>query len=340
MPRITIAYGLEIRFGSRTSSYSHGEAGSMKQARVIVLFIFLVTIWGAGFVAVKAGLASIPPVLFAVFRFGIGAAIMLGYTVLLTDYRYPVGRRDWLAVGANGLFMFTIYPIALFLGQQYVPGSIAAVVSALIPLLTPGLTLALLPNEHLRFRDFLGVLLGFVGAVLVVHPSPSNFLGARTYGLALLVLSALMFALGGVVVKRIQAPLPSETLVAWSMGIGVIPLVAASILRGESSMFSIEWTGEAIFATMFLGVIVTGVGYFVYFELLDHLTPLEVNVSGYLMPVTAAITGWLWLDETITPVTMAGFLVIFIGFYLMKTDELKRELAKIRPADMEAVPDD
>lgn len=312
----------------------------MKQSRVIVLFVFLVTIWGAGFVAVKAGLSTIPPVLYAVFRFGIGAVIMLGYTVMLTDYQYPVGRRDWLAVGANGLLMFTIYPIALFLGQQYVSGAIAAVVSALIPLLTPGLTLALLPSERLRARDLFGVTLGFAGAVLVVHPSPSNLFGARTYGLALLVLSALMFALGGVVVKRIQAPLPSETLVAWSMGIGVLPLIAVSAVRGERSITSIQWTGEAIFATLFLGVIVTGVGYFVYFELLDHLSPLEVNVGGYLMPVTAAITGWLWLDETISLVTMVGFLVIFIGFYLMKADELKREIAKIRTADVEPVTDD
>lgn len=312
----------------------------MRQSRVLFLFVFLVTIWGAGFVAVKAGLSTIPPVLYAVFRFGIGAAIMLGYTVLLTDYRYPVSRRDWLAVGANGLFMFTLYPIALFLGQQFVAGAIAAVVSALIPLLTPGLTMALLPSERLQTRDLFGVILGFVGAVLVVHPSPSNLFGSRTYGLVLLLLSALTFALSGVIVKRIQAPLPSETLVAWSMSIGVFPLFAVSIFRREGSVSSIQWTGEAIFATLFLGVIVTGVGYFVYFELLDHLSPIEVNVAGYLMPVTAAFTGWLWLDETITLVTMVGFLVIFIGFYLMKTDELKREIAKIRMANVEAVTDD
>lgn len=312
----------------------------MKQSRVIALFVFLVVIWGAGFVAVKAGLSTIPPVLYAVFRFGIGAVIMLGYTVLLSEYRYPVGRRDWLAVGANALFMFTIYPIALFLGQQYVTASIAAVVSALIPLLTPGLTLALLPSERLRARDLLGVVLGFVGAVLVVHPSPSNLFGARTYGLALLVLSALVFALGGVVVKRIQPPLPSETLVAWSMGLGTFPLVAASVLRGERSVFTIQWTGEAIFATLFLGVVVTGIGYFVYFELLDQLTPLEVNLAGYLMPVTAAITGWFWLNETITVITVAGFVVIFIGFYLMKADEVKTEIAKLRTARSRSVTDD
>lgn len=312
----------------------------MRQSRVLFLFVFLVTIWGAGFVAVKAGLSTIPPVLYAVFRFGIGAAIMLGYTVLLTDYQYPVGRRDWLAVGANGLFMFTIYPITLFLGQQYVSGAIAAVVSALIPLLTPALALALLPSERLRPREIIGVTLGFVGAVLVVHPSPSNLFGSRTYGLVLLVLSALMFALSGVVVKRIQAPLPSETLVAWSMGIGVIPLIAVSVFREEASISTIQWTGEVIFATLFLGIIVTGVGYFVYFELLDYLSPIEVNVAGYLMPVTAAITGWLWLDETITLVTMVGFLVIFIGFYLMKTDELRHEISKIRTEGVEVATDD
>lgn len=312
----------------------------MRQSRIIFLFVFLVTIWGAGFVAVKAGLSTIPPIIYAVFRFGIGAVIMLGYTILISDYQYPIGRLDWLAVATNGLFMFTIYPIALFLGQQYVPGAIAAVVSALIPLLTPGLTLALLPSENLRIRDLFGVALGFVGAVLVVNPSPSNLLSARTYGLALLLLSAIAFALGGVLVKRIEAPLPSETLVAWSMAIGVLPIFAVSVLMKERSISTIQWTGEAVFATLFLGVVVTGVGYFVYFELLDHLSPLEVNVSGYLMPITAAITGWIWLGETITIVTISGFIVIFVGFYLMRADELKREFAKRRTRLYEQGADD
>lgn len=312
----------------------------MNRPRLLLLFVFLVIIWGAGFVAVKAGLSTIPPVVFAVFRFGIGAVIMLGYTVLLTSYPYPTGRRDLIAIAANGLFMFTIYPLALFLGQQYVSGSIASVVSALVPLLTAALTLIILPSEHPSARDLVGVALGFVGAVLVVHPSPTNILGSRTLGLALLVLAALMFALGGVVVKRLQAPLPSETLVAWSMGLGVLPLIAVSFVRGELSISSIQWTNEAIIATLYLGIIVTGIGYLVYFKLLTHLSPLEVNVSGYLMPVTAAITGWLWLDETITVVTMSGFLVIFVGFYLMKGDELKGEIAKRRTANVESLVDD
>lgn len=312
----------------------------MKQSHVLGLFVYIAVFWGAGFVAVKAGLSAIPPILYAVFRFGIGAIIMLGYTLLISEYRFPTGRHDWLAVGANALFMFTIYPIALYLGQQYVAGAIAAVVSALIPLLTPGLTFALLPSERLRARAVLGIILGFVGAVLVVHPSPANLFSSRTYGLVLLALAAIMFALGGVVVERIQPSLPSETLVAWSMGIGTLPLIAISVFRGERSVFTIQWTGEVIFATLFLGVIVTGVGYFVYFELINQLSPIEANLAGYLMPVTAAVTGWFWLNETISLVTIGGFVVIFLGFSLLKIEELRSEIAKMRTKRFRSVTDD
>lgn len=299
-----------------------GTAAEMTQARVIGLFGFLTIVWGLGFVAVKAGLGTLPPVAFAVLRFVIGAGIMTIYVFLVSDYRIPLNRKDWLAVLASALLMFTVYPIALYLGQQYVSSAIASVVSALIPLFTPALALALLNNTAVTLRDVAGVALGFVGTLLVIDPSTAAMDGTRLTGLVLLITAAAVFALGGVTVKRIQPTLPNETLVAWSMALGSIGLMTASVARNEPSILTIDWTAEAVIATVFLGVVVTAFGYFVYFELLDHLSPVEVNLAGYLMPAAAAVGGFLWLNETITYVTITGFVVIFIGFYTMKTHEL------------------
>lgn len=292
------------------------------------LFAFLVVVWGGSFIAVKVGIETIPPIQLAVFRYGIGAVIMLSYVLLLKKYRYPVNRRDWSAVGICGLFLFTLYPISLHIGQQFVEGNIASVVAALIPVFTPGIALALIPSERLHMREILGIILGFFGAVLVVQPSLTSVFDSRMHGFLLLICSSTVFAFGGVMVKRIQAPLPSVTLVAWSAGMGVPLLILYSHLRGELPVTAIQWNFDAVVATLFLGVAVTGIGYFVYFELIEEMSPTYVNLSGYLMPVSAAVVGWIWLHESITLMTIVGFIVIFLGFYLIRTKELRQEFAR------------
>jgi len=56
----------------------------------------------------------------------------------------------------------------------------------------------------------------------------------------------------------------------------------------------------------------------IYFDLLDRLGPIEINLVSYVAPVFAAVSGWLFLNEAITSNTVAGFLIICVGFALVK----------------------
>jgi drug/metabolite transporter (DMT)-like permease len=77
-------------------------------------------------------------------------------------------------------------------------------------------------------------------------------------------------------------------------------------------------------------VVASALGFLVYFDLLDRLGPIEINLVSYAAPVVAAITGLVFLDETPTLLTVAGFLLVFAGFGLLERRALWDELRRLR----------
>ena len=84
---------------------------------------------------------------------------------------------------------------------------------------------------------------------------------------------------------------------------------------------------EALSAILYLAVFASAIGYFIYFDLLDRLGAIEINLVSYAAPVFAAVSGWLVLDETLDLLSVVGFFGIFGGFLLLKRDAIREELS-------------
>lgn len=107
------------------------------------------------------------------------------------------------------------------------------------------------------------------------------------------------------------------------LGAAVMHAVSAAI--GER-LTDVVLTTEALGALAYLSLAASGLGFLIYFDLLDRLGPIQINLVSYVAPVFAAITGFLWLGERVTPATGAGFLLIVVGFVLVKREALAEEL--------------
>lgn len=80
----------------------------------------------------------------------------------------------------------------------------------------------------------------------------------------------------------------------------------------------ITWSSEGIVALLSLGVVPSVLGYLVFIDRLNRLGPVEVNLVSFANLVFAAIIGRLILGERLAPVTVAGFVVVWAGFSLLK----------------------
>ncbi|MFB6302580.1 MAG: DMT family transporter [Haloferacaceae archaeon] len=297
--------------------------------RNATLFVALAVAWGSAFTAIKAGLAFFPPVLFAAFRYDLAGVLMLGYAAYATDRWRPRARKEWLLVGVGGTLMIAAYHAFLFVGEQGTTSAAAAVVVALSPVLTTAFARALLPDERLTAVGTVGLLVGFVGVGVLSNPDPGDLVTARTVSLGLVLLAAASFALGSVLTRRIDAALPIETMEAWSMLLGAVVMHGASAALAES-VGDVRWTTDAVLALAYLVVVASAGGFLIYFDLLDRLGPIEINLVSYAAPVAAAVTGLLLLGEEPTVATGVGFLLVLLGFVLVKRTAIRHELVRFR----------
>jgi drug/metabolite transporter (DMT)-like permease len=307
-------------------------ATSNVRYRNLLLFCLLAAFWGSAFMAIKAGLGTPDapayfydaPVLFAAARYDVAGVIMLGYGAWATDRWRPRGLPEWLLVAVGAVFLIAGYHSLLFLGERGTTSAAAAVIVSLSPVLTTAFARAFLPEERLTVLGLVGMVLGLLGVAVLSRPDPANLVGSRFE--AMVFGAALSFAFGSVITQRVETELPIETMEAWSMlgGAALMHLLSAGL--GES-VDGAPPPAEAA-ALGYLAVVASAAGFLIYFDLLDRLGPIEINLVSYVAPVFAALAGFLVLGEVIDLPTVAGFLVIVVGFVLIKRRAVREELAR------------
>lgn len=300
--------------------------------RDVGLFVLLSVLWGSSFVAIKAGLEYIPPVLFASLRYDVAGVLLLVYAALATDRWLPRSRDDWVEVLVAAVLVIAAYNAFLFVGEQGVTSGVAAILVATSPILTTGFSRLLLPGNKLTPLGVAGLACGFVGVVLVAVPDPGSVAVEDLVAPALVFLAAVSVALGSVVIERTDSDIGTEGAVAWSFVLGAVGMHATSAALPTESVGKLEVTVEAVVALVYLAVLASVVGYVIYFRLLDRLGAVDINLVSYVAPVVAAIAGWFFLGETLEPLTVVGFAVIALGFGLLKRHALAERSRTLRRA--------
>ncbi|MEF8791100.1 MAG: EamA family transporter [Haloarculaceae archaeon] len=298
----------------------------MRRLLAVAPFVLLAVLWGFSFPAISVGLRSLPPVLFAAFRYDVAAVLLLAYAAVRTEAWWPTRRSDRLAVVAGGVFLVAGNGL-LFVGQRTVPSGVAAIMQSLVPIATSLWALVLLPEERVTPAGAVGILLGLLGVALIVRPDPTDLLGSSV-GRLLILAQVASVALGGVLIQRARPTLDRAALSGWSMGLGGLLLHATSAAVGEPFVLPADRLGVA--AVLYLGVFATALAFFVYFSLLERRGALETSLIAYLVPVVATVAGVVLLDESITALTLVGFGVVATGFLVLKRRAVAGLLARPR----------
>ncbi|NUB92117.1 EamA family transporter [Haloterrigena sp. SYSU A121-1] len=290
--------------------------------REAVLFSMLALCWGTSFVAIEVGLEHVPPLLFAGLRYAVAGAIVFGYATVVTDRTRPRSRAEWLAVSVAGVFVIALYHGLLYLGELHVSGAVAATLVSTAPILTAAFAGLVLPEERLSLGGVVGFVLGLVGVIAVVQPSPGSLGDDVTVGAALVFASAVAFALGSVFVRPIDSELPLETLQAWSMLVGGAVLLGWAALRGES-VATIDPTLSALVSYGYLTLVSGVFAFLLYFELLDQSGATQVSLVSYAEPVVAMGVSWIALGYVVDSVMLLGLVTILAGFAIIKRGALR-----------------
>ena len=310
----------------------------MSGYRNVGLFVLLAAVWGSAFVAIEAGLEFVPPVLFGALRFDVAGVLMLAYAAYATDHPVPRGRTQWTEVAVGAALIIAGYHALLFVGQTHpaVTSAAAAVVVSLNPALTTGFARVLLPEERLTALGAVGLASGLAGVAVLSELDPGDLLAGATVPKLLVLGAVASFALGAVLSRRLDSDLPIETMEAWSMLGGAAIMHVFSVGLGES-LGGVVVNAESAIALAYLSIASSAVGFLVYFELLERLGAIEINFVSYVAPLFAALVGWLVLGEVPTAATGWGFLLVLVGFLLLKRRAIRREVGALTGGDSRRV---
>jgi drug/metabolite transporter (DMT)-like permease len=291
------------------------------------LFLALAATWGTAFVATKAALASIPPVLLAALRFDVSLVVLLG-VALAAGVRLRPTRADVAPVLTGGAFTVGLHHALLFAGQQFVTSAAAAVLLGLIPVLTPAAARLAGHSDRLGARGLVGVGVGFLGVVLMADPRGGVAAGSGAVGVALVLGSALAWVCGAVLTREERASLGALATQVWMAAVGVVLLHGAALLLPGQSLAAATPTPAAVAWTLYLSVVPGAAGFLVYFHLLGRLGPVRMGLLEYAIPPFAAAFGWLALGETPSVTTGLGFLAVCGAFVLVTGGALRATLRR------------
>ena len=291
-------------------------------------FLALAALWGASYPAITAAKAGVDPLLMAALRFDAIGVVVLAYAVVRGQPVRPT-RADMRTVLVGGVGIVAVHNGLLFAGQARVTGAVGAVVLATVPIWSVAFAVMFLDDARPTPSRVAGILLGAVGVAVLAVPAPDAVDSPDPIGVALLAVSAIAFALAAVGLRRETPRLGVAARQGWMMLLGGPLLHAGSLLASESQTVAITFRVAVAFTFLVLAAGV--VGYLLYFELLDRLGPVEINLVGYVAPVFAALVGWLLLDDALSVQTVVGFAVIVVGFALVKRAAIRDALTEDAP---------
>ena len=276
-------------------------------------FIFVI-LWSSAFITTKPLIDNSDPFAALAFRFSI---VTIGFFLfsLYSRQKILINKRNFIESFFSGVLFHGLYLGGVFFSiSKGMPTGIAALIVTLQPILTNALSGPIL-NEKVTINQWVGVLLGFSGAVLVLgFDIGSNI---PIIGLVGTIIALIAITSSTIWQKKISNNLPLpvsntyQALGGFTFHLFVIIFFAKPYI--DFSQTFIIAMSHQIFLVSF--------GAFTILMYLIKKNSASKTVSiFFLIPSTSALMAWLFLNESLTNLDLLGFLITTIGVYIATRD--------------------
>jgi len=276
------------------------------------LLVTLSILWGGSFFFVRVALEGVPPLTLVLARVGIACLALL---VLLraTGEELPRRREVWSTLAVMAL-LNNIIPFSLiFWGQTAIPAGLAAILNATTPLFTVVVMHLFTTDDRATPGKAAGVLLGFLGVVVLVGPAVTGALDTPLWALAACLAAALSYAFSGLWGRRIKPLGLTPTFTAWAQ-LTVTSLVMMPVVALADRPWTLPAPGlAAVAAVLALAVLSTALAYIIFFRVLASAGPSNLLLVTFLIPVSAIMLSSAFLGERLAWTHFAGMGLIGLG---------------------------
>jgi drug/metabolite transporter (DMT)-like permease len=282
---------------------------------VILAALAAVILWGASPVAAKVAVADLSPLSVAVLRTFLGGALAVPVALAL-KVRWPEQRRLQAILLLSGFCGFVGFPLLFTFGVRLTSANHASMILAALPIFTGAIAMGWDRRRPTRIW-IIGSLIALTGEVVLIGGrAGADGGGATVAGDALVLLSNGFASLGYVAGGRLQqAGYPSTGTTFWgaaAMALVLAPVVPFLWARGDFAVASVPaWSAIA-----YLAIVVTILGYVLWYWALGRGGIARVGLIQFLQPVSGVILAALLLDERISLSFLLASALVLSGVWL------------------------
>jgi len=285
-------------------------------------FTGLALIWGGSFLAIKIVVQDMSPTALLLFR-SIAGFVTLALIVLAL--RKPLlgpGWRGRLAGFAIMAVTNAVIPwVAIGWGEERISSGLASILNSTTTLWTAVLIYWVVPNERPSLVNYVGVVVGLAGVVVLVYPAlAAHGISGDVLGALAVVVASLSYAVNALYQRRKMRNVSIFEVSLGQLGASVlfaIPIAAPSLPYIHIRPLSLA-------AVIALGALGTGVAYTLYYYVMNTLGAVRAAGVTYVVPITAVFWGALLLHETVSVSVIAGMIVILAGILLVNLRPMPR----------------
>lgn len=281
-----------------------------KKTSWVTLYIALGIVWGCSFIFIKLGLEFLTPVGVAFGRVSLGAITLL----LWARYKgisLPKGGSMWFHLWIVSLLLNVIPGYLFAVAETEVTSILAGIINAVTPLMTLLAIMLAFREEKPKSYQVVGLLLGFVGVLIVLGAwqglgeNPASAVIALLCAVACYGIS-FPYSRKFVLPKKVKA----ESLAAGQLTMGAITLLPVYLIDGITTT---NYRPGPVIAMLTLGILGSGFAYIWNFKIMETAGSAIASTVTYVTPVVAVIVGIIFLGEGVTWYEPVGGLIVLLG---------------------------
>lgn len=277
--------------------------------QVTVAYLTVLLIWSTTPLGIVWSSETINPTMAVLLRMLI--AVVLGcLVILISKIALPWNKKSIRLYSFSALGIFGGMSFS-YLAASYLSSGILSLCFGLAPVFSAILARRILAEPKISIVRKLSMLLSFIGLALVCSDKLS-LEGDSIYGLFFILTAVFLFSLSGVLVKSISLAIHPLATTVGALIIS-LPLFVANWLLLDGSLDISHWELRSVWATIYLGVFGSLIGFFAYFFVLQKLTPSTVALITLVTPVIALSLGVLFNDEVINNKILVGAFLVILG---------------------------
>ena len=286
--------------------------------------------WSFSFIWFKVAYQGYNPITVVIFRLTIAAMLITIIAVFLKRLQRP-SKEDFKLFVLMAFFEPFIYFLGESYGLKYVSSTVAAVIVATIPLISPIFAWYFF-RERLKWMNVAGLAFSFFGVGLVVLNGSFQF-NASPLGVGLEFIAVFTAIAYSIVLRKLVFKYNTMSIIAYQNIIGIVFFLPVWLIVDFNDFISRPFHPEAFRAIVFLAVFASTLAFVFFTQSIRQIGVNRSNTFINLIPVFVAILSYFILKESLETQQIVGIFIVVIGLFLAqirrKRKEVKQEMIEI-----------